>query len=307
MAHVTYGQGILPVSWFNYVKPKARFSFFYFNKVSSLPRIIEEMGISFTPREFSYFFWNCRRLQLTYSARYKFQNPSGSSFDQTYTQSYKVPTLRTNFKPYRNHLQKNQERLLMGTVRPEGIDFSSSPTWPAFPTWDCSSGRIPEFRTQGQSFGFWRANFRINSILDLIADQNGTDMGILTTDDVIPQNYNRKIIWPLIYADVGFITNGQGTGAGTSLPTDRSNLFYQQRGNFHFLNFPPVPLYMRWNGNGPSAASYFSIDQSTFDMRVSWPQTTPEDRDIYNWPYADPRDGRYSDGLDPAPDILGNF
>ena len=297
MAHVTYGQGILPTSWFSYPSTP---TFYYFRKVLSLPKNVEEMGMSFTPREFSYFYWNCRRLQLTYSANYKIHLLTGRRADETYTKSYKVPICRSNYAPYNQFIQKTQEKLLIGRVVPDAVYRENAPLDATVPEWDCSSRRIQPGSYQGGSYGHWYSWFDINGAV------GSRNPGILVTDDVVPKNYDKKIIWPQIYGLVAFFSNGFGVGADTYLPNDRSNLYYQQRGNFHFLDFPAVPMYVKWP-QYYDPATYFSIDLSTFDMRVSWPKATAQERDVYCWPYADQTDARYHDGLNPTPDERGNF
>jgi len=283
MAHVA-SIGLFPPSWYprtvNGVEIQRTL-----RKVSEIPSGLASRGFSFTPREFAHLYWNCRRLLVTSTFQWKLYNSGGSAYSvaSPITQTYRVPLLKTGTTPREIEFQKYQERLLVkGTDAVTGSNVS----------WDPSTLRVYDHGVIGSPQGFYERS-RVNfSILG--------DYAAYHVDPVLSTTTTR-ILWPS--RSCLFTIFGQRSSNFTiDFPTDGTAC--EQRGLFHFLDFPPVPLYLLTQGN---PTSYFQFNQSVADIRVTWPQTTPEDRDIYNWPYADRTDGRYQDGLDPAPDEFGNW
>jgi hypothetical protein len=294
MAHVA-SIGLFPPSWYpRYGHTDGDI----FHKVATIPTDIVRRGMSFTPKEFADLYWNCRRLKVEYTIHQNFRQSNGSAYSvaDPVTKSYVVPMLRrattgTTVAASQAQLLKYQERNLLGYFT------GSVMSWP---------GQSVRWYSPENSMGspqpiYNRFRARVFFFDSFVAGQ----LGVLHTEPIIPDNYAKPILWPMIEVEVGLV--GQHNSIYTiSLPDGIDPTHYEQRGLCHFLDYPAVPLFKIWDGTS-TPSQFFAQDQGTANITISWPDTTEQEKAIHRWPYADRTDGKYQDGLDGDPDELGNW
>jgi hypothetical protein len=290
MAHVT-ALGLFPTSW--YPRP-GQSAGGIFHKVESIPADIVRRGMSFTPKEFADLYWNCRRLKVEYTIRQNFRQSNGSAYSvaDPVTKSYVVPMLRRatteiTVAASQAQLLKYQERNLLGYFT------GSVMSWP---------GQSVCLYSPDNPVGSPQAIYnRLRARVFFFASTVAGQLGVLHTEAIIPENYDRQILWPMIEVEVGLV--GHRTSIYTiSLPDGIDPSHYEQRGLCHFLDYPAVPLYKLWNETS-TPSQFFAQDQGVADITISWPDSTQEEKAIYRWPYADRTDARYADGWTESDDL----
>jgi hypothetical protein len=290
MAHVT-ALGLFPPSWYPLtVNGIAQDR--VFRQVTSIASELSQLGFSFTPRELANFYWNCRRLSVTATFQWKFYLTNGSAYSvaSPISHTYKVPMFKLGNSSRAAEFQKYQERLLIKGS--ENVPGSNS-------VWDPRSLREYDHGVIGSPQGLYKRSRLTFRMLD--------DYHAYHVDPIVADATDARL-WPSISCAYSIFGSGATSNFTITPLNDGSSV--EQRGLFHFFDFPAVPLYLI-AGAGTNASLFFQQNQTTADITVSWPQGTPEERAIYRWPYASSEEAekfaRYSDGLDGDPDEFGNW
>lgn len=266
MAHVTYGNGILPLSWF---RPGAD----VFHKSASIPSDLLRRGHVLSPKQLSRLYWQSRRLKLTIDWRYHQLFDDGSTYVDSglKTHTHQFSTASVGGSIYGPGTEIANERALI-TPHPSEISWGRI----------ARSGYAPEAASYFLTYdfevfspsGIWYQDWPSTRFAGLWPD-------IKTRVTV---RYGSTVTF-----QVG--GNLPGHELTDLIPDDQM----VQVGTFTFLDFPAVPMWFLWNGTYSTPAAYFAHHLPVCNMKVEWPSGST-DLDFYHWPYADAADGRYHDG-----------